>query len=488
MGLEENSMSRISIEKLAFASFLSFIFFFGICGNVLILQFYSKKHQNVLSMSTNNEFHIYCSICLIMIHFNFHFAVANILFLCTIPFNIVEKFNNGQWIFSPFICQVYQTVLFFNYSVTIWFLLLKTISIIFLRKLDHKTYFEKYRTKQSVVLHRLCYSTTKIVSLTTFLPQAFPAKKKSRFLRLSMQLFEPFKPYAPKITIAAYMISVLTTMPVFAYSDTDGYGYCTCSYLLYSDSKKEIAQCENLRTAFPDFEYDCPRQRCIREQDFFDFQNAAENFFQSKETNNTVSHGNNSTTMTSFDILMTFPSALVDNIAEFTVVENYSNLTFQESCTDDQNRAGVFLKLYRWYNITCIFVVTLAMVICFRCRVKKLKSVAIQLTGNKPRLLRNSHELNSSIKQNIKQLKKDLLFFKEHILTVTVFTVFWFFYHIVEICKLHLFFSLSENDCKILTNISQALIYAYAGLSSYIFIIYKKREFTALLMRRCLSR
>ena len=92
---------------------------------------------------------------------------------------------------------------------------------------------------------------------------------------------------------------------------------------------------------------------------------------------------------------------------------------------------------------------------------------AVQLFGNKPMLLRNNPKFRASTKQNIHEFINDFYSSKENNLVVACFTFCWFIYYLIEIIKLHFYFGLSENSCRILSDVSLIIIYINAGFNIF---------------------
>nr|XP_018672649.1 C3a anaphylatoxin chemotactic receptor [Ciona intestinalis] len=178
-GTEVITGHQVNVPKVVFSGLICA---FGLIGNmmvifvILVLQEYKKSvtHWYVLQL-----------------------AIADSLFLLTLPFKMVEDMN-GRWIYSEWMCKAKETLLFLNYYASILFLMIMSLD------------------RYIAVCH-------------TF----------------STQLQKLRKPVVSvMITAVTWLVSLLICIPIMLYSFKVGIkGSCICSYRFPPDPVNETARC-----------------------------------------------------------------------------------------------------------------------------------------------------------------------------------------------------------------------------------------------------
>lgn len=184
-------------------------------------------------------------------------AVADTVFLLTIPFRIVEDFN-GAWIFPEWMCKAKETILFLNYYSSIGFLMIMSIDRYIAVCHGFSSFLQKFRT--------------------------------------------PFA--ALVITAAVWIISLLICIPIMMYSTPRGVEpKCKCEYEFPNppDYRRDCIENEGHEEGTDDFE-ECLRNMengtifagtsdgaCVK-QDEFDFESFWQNYY-GEETSSGASSG-----------------------------------------------------------------------------------------------------------------------------------------------------------------------------------------------------
>ena len=459
-----NSTSIFFAENNAFATILGLFGMVGIFGNTTIIIYFVKTQKRIF-MSKKEAF-------VFMIAFFFHHAIANTMLLLTIPFSILEKLN-GYWNLSQSACKFYQGIIYFSYSASLLLFLARFLLSLVAGNYGKWKDQERFLTKQTFVLRHICTSTVPIVLQTTLL-SSLDEKKQRRFGR---HYFKFLQRSAIALTILIYVISVLIALPAFIFSDKSGYEFCSCN-ILFPDTNKRLSVCEEFAARFPAFNFNSPTKNCISQQEFSDFRYAADEFLR----NTTVS--TNKTKLSNVNItgsiMTTSKNALVfhstTNVIGSNEYENFSVSFSQETCLDNLKQASISLKVYMWVNFLCLFLVCFVFVVFVKFTLTKIRKHAVQLLGNKPKLLRNTRKFHASLKQNIDECLDDIYNKKINTFPAVSFALCWFVYYLIEIIKLHFYSSLSENTCRTLNSVSMAIIYINAGYNIFIVVYFYRNQ------------
>ena len=457
-----NSTSISFAGAIAFATILGLFGMVGIFGNIVMIIYFVKTQKNMIFWSKKEAF-IY------MIGFFFHHSIANIMLLLTIPFSISEKLN-GYWNLSQSACKLHQGTIYFSYAASLLLFLARFLQTLILNNYRKWKDQERFLTKQTFVLRHICTSTVHIVLQTTLL-SSLHEKKQRRFNH------KFFQQSAIVLTILIYTISVLIALPAFIFSDKSGYEFCSCN-ILFPDTNKRLSVCEEFAARFPAFNFNCPTKNCITQQEFSDFRNAAEEFLPNTtvSTNKTTSSNINITSLitTTTKNVMVFRSTT--NLVGSNEYENFSVSSPYETCLDNLKQTSISLKLYTWFNFLCLFLVCFVFVVSVNFTLTNIRKHAVQLLGNKPKLLRNTRKFHASLKQNIDECLDGIYSKKIKTFPAVSFALCWFVYYLIEIIKLHFYSSLSENTCRTLSDVSMSIIYINAGYNIFIVIYFNRNQ------------
>ena len=452
-----NSTNLSFIRNSFPATIIGFYGIVGIFGNAVIVIYFVKIQYKVPLLIRKKLFFFS------MIGSFFHHSIANILFLLTIPFSISEMLN-GYWKLSQSACKFHQGIIYFSYSASLLLFLARFLLGLIVNNYGKWKDQERFLTKQTFVLRHICTSTIPIVLQTTLL-SSLDNKKEKRFRRYYGKFLQRS---AIALTILIYTISVLIALPAFTYSDKSGYEFCSCN-ILFPDTNKRLSVCEEFAARFPAFNFNCSTKNCRTQQEFSDFRYAADEFLRTTivSTNKTTSSNINITS----SILTTTKNAMVvnstTNVVGFNEYENFSVSFPHETCLDNLKQASISLKLYIWFNFLCLFLVCFMFIFFVKFTLTKIRKHAVQLLGNKPRLLRKTRKFHASLKQNINECLDEIYNESTNISLAVIFALFWFVYYLIEIIKLHFYSSLSEDTCRILSDASMATIYINAGNISF---------------------
>ena len=407
------------------------------------------------------------------------------MFLLTIPFCISENLN-GYWNLSQSACKFYKGITYFTYSLSLLAFLARIIALLVLENYGKWKDHEIFYTKQYYVLRHLCVSTLPIVLQTTYLTDIY--KEKQRKFNRYVFFSDKFANEILKVpTFLMYAISLLIALPAFIYSDKNGYEVCSCN-IVFPGAENTFSACKELATNFPNFNFDCPAKHCRSQQEVSGFRSATEKFLCNIANQSTVLNMNiiNSINTTSRNA-MTFHSTTT-NLMDFNEFQNFSVLFSQKNCLDNLKQASITLKLYIWFNFLYLFLAFLFVYVCIKFTFTRIRRHGVQLLGNKPQLLRNNRKFRASIKQNIDECRNEFfkVKFKEKFLIFIVFALCWFIYFLIEI-KLHSYFGLSEAVCRILSDVSMAIIYINAGFNIFthifVYIFSYRRRFKDLILK-----
>ena len=453
----KDATSTYSTENIAFAAILGLVGIVGISGNILrIIQLVK------LSVIESHDKYFY------LIATYFHHAIANILLLLTIPFSISEKLN-GYWNFSQGVCKFYQGIIYFTYSMSLLAILARIVAALISQNYREWKDHKKFYTKQYYVLCDFNASTLEIVLQTMYLCD-FRKEEECKFVDSKLKDKFLYKYYLVSTSVI-YIISVLIALPVFVYSDKNGFEFCSCN-ILFPGTKYKLRVCEEFVAKFSEFNFNCSTKICISQQEVPNFRNVTENFLRNIANATRASDVNiiNSINATSKTVI-TFQSTTA-NLIDFYEYENFSVSFTQEHCLENLKHASISLKLFIWFNLLYLFFVFFFLYILVKFTVRTIRRHGVQLFGNKPKLLRNNRKFRASIKQNVDECLNKFLKvnFKNRFLTLRFFALCWFIYYLIKIIKLYFYFSLSENVCRTLSDVSMLTIYINAGISILISI------------------
>ena len=474
----KNATSISSAENIVFATILCFVGIAGIVGNILVIFNFAKQFKRFFFLRSFLQSWFFD-----MIGMRFHLAIANIMLLLTIPFYISEKHRS----LSQSGCKLYKGIIYFTYSISLLAFLARIVLRLIFDNYGKWKDHERFYTKQYYVLRHLCASTLPIVLQTTYLTK-LRKKNYKKIYRFNMQnkhfSFLFVDKFSVVSTILIYAISVFIALPAFSYSDKNGFEVCSCN-IVFPGAENTFGACEELAANFPEFDFNCPTKHCISQQEVSDFRSATENVLrnianQSNELNMNIISSINTTSRND----MIFHSTTT-NLVDFNEFQNFSVVISQENCLDNLKQAGIPLKFYIWFNFLYLFLAFLFIYVCIKFTFTRIRRHGVQLLGNKPKLLRNNRKFRASIKQNIDECRNEFfkVKFEEKFLIFIVFAICWFIYFLIEIIKLHFYFGLSEAVCRILSDVSMAIIYINAGFNIFIHIFQRRRHYKQLILK-----
>ena len=286
----------------------------------------------------------------------FHFALASIMLLLTIPLSISEK-QYGYWNLSQSACKFHKGIAYFCYSMSLLFLFFKTVVLLIEQNYGKWKDHERFFSKQYLVLHKLCASTLPIALRTTYLSRlALKHKKSKRMFRSKLTTELKFR--IPIVsTVLIYAISALCALPVFIYSGKHGYEFCSCN-ILFPGSEKRLRVCEEFAAKFSAFNFNCPTNTCISRKEVYDFRNTVEKFLRNTANKTKMLNVNIiNSIMTTPQNAVAFQSTTTNRINS-KEYENFSFSFSNENCLDNLKHASISLKIY--YGLTSSFCLLLS--------------------------------------------------------------------------------------------------------------------------------
>ncbi|XP_069625555.1 C-C chemokine receptor type 6 isoform X1 [Ranitomeya imitator] len=174
--------------KTFFPVVFSFIFVFGLVGNILVVITFScyKKRKNMTDIYLLNM------------------AIADILFTFTLPFKAVFHYN--QWIFGDIMCKLVSFIYAVNFNCSI--LLLACVGIDRYVAIVQVTKSFRLRTMALAYKRALCFSVWIISAILSMITYIFSACYEDNNKRLVCEAFYPKDLKAHKWKLAVKLVEV----------------------------------------------------------------------------------------------------------------------------------------------------------------------------------------------------------------------------------------------------------------------------------------